>query len=81
VVLKWMTDPAEANPLFIRSDLDKNAVIKLKELVLNMHLNDQGRNALAVLGYRKFVPADSNTYKPLKKFLKEYRASIIDPEQ
>ena len=44
-------------------------------------MNDQGRKALADLGYAKFVPADSNTYLPFRNLLKEYQAIIADPKK
>ena len=46
-----------------------------------MHLNEKGKKALADIGYLKFIPADSNTYLPLRNLLKEYRELIADPEK
>ena len=79
VALKWITPAVPGNTLLIRNTVNKKTVSQLKNLILTMHMNEQGRKALANLGYIKFVAADSNTYLPFKDLLKEYRELIVDP--
>jgi phosphonate transport system substrate-binding protein len=81
VRIKWETPAVVGNPLLIRNTVSKKTVSQLKNLILNMHLNERGRKALADIGYLKFIPADSTTYQPFKEFLKEYQALIVDPKK
>jgi phosphonate transport system substrate-binding protein len=80
VALKWQTPAVVGNALIIRDDVSNKTANQIKNLVLTMHMNEVGRKALANLGLVKYVPADSNTYEPMKTFLKEYRALIVDPK-
>jgi phosphonate transport system substrate-binding protein len=80
VALKWLTPSTPGNTLLVRNNMNEKTAVQLKNLVLNMHMNKTGRKALSDLGYIKFVSTDSNTYLPLKKFLKEYNALIVDPK-
>jgi len=80
VALKWVTQPTAGNTILVRNDVNEKTVVQLKNLILTMHNNEVGRKALADLGYIKFVSADSNTYLPLKQFLKEYNELIVDPK-
>jgi len=77
VRVKWVTQSTPGNTLLISDSLNEKTASQLKNLVLNMHMNEQGRKALANLGYVKFIPADSNTYLPLRNFLKEYQKLIV----
>jgi phosphonate transport system substrate-binding protein len=80
VALKWITQATPGNTLLIRNNLNKNTANQLKNLVLSMHTNKEGRKALADLGYMKFSPVDSTTYLPIRDFLKEYHKLIVDPK-
>jgi len=78
VALKWVTPSVAGNPLLVQNSVNEKTVSQLKRLILTMHTNEQGKNALAKLGFIKYVPADSNTYQPFKDLLKEYRDLIAD---
>jgi phosphonate transport system substrate-binding protein len=81
VALKWVTPTIVGNPLVIRNSVDEKTASQLKNLIVTMHMNEQGRKALADLSYTRFVSADSNTYRPLRNLLKEYRELIAYPEK
>lgn len=78
---KWETPAVAGNSLFIRNDVHVETISQLRKLILTMHLNDTGKKALADIGYLKFVPTDSNTYRPLRNLVKEYQELIIDPKK
>jgi phosphonate transport system substrate-binding protein len=80
VALKWITPATQGNTLLIRKNVNEETASQLRQMILTMHTNHEGRKALADLGYVKFLPADTNTYRPLKDFLKEYRELIKDPK-
>jgi hypothetical protein len=46
-----------------------------------MHLNEKGRKALADIGYLKYIPTDSNTYRPFRDVIKKYQELIVDPKK
>jgi phosphonate transport system substrate-binding protein len=81
VIKKWETPAVIGNPLLIRNDVGEETISQLRTVILAMHLNEKGKKALADIGYLKFMPTDSNTYRPLRDLLKEYRALIIDPKR
>ena len=74
----WQTSHLPNNSLVVRDDIDQNIVTKVKELLLNLHKNPQGKKWLAKMELSKFEDATNDTYKPvisfLKKFDKEVRA-------
>ena len=74
LLLKWETPAITGNAVIIRNNMDKKTAEKIRNLILTMHQNDQGKKALAKIGFRSFHPADSNSYQSVKDFLKEYSA-------
>jgi phosphonate transport system substrate-binding protein len=66
------------NPILIRSGLETEIGDQLRQVLFSMHSSEDGRKALAKLGYLRMLPADSNSYQPLKSFLKEYSALVGD---
>jgi phosphonate transport system substrate-binding protein len=81
VALKWVTPAVPGNVLLIRNSVDEKTANQLKNLIVTMHMNEQGRKALADLGYTRFVAADSNTYLPFRNLLKEYQAIIANSKK
>ncbi|HET7897030.1 MAG TPA: phosphate/phosphite/phosphonate ABC transporter substrate-binding protein, partial [Flavisolibacter sp.] len=72
VKLKWVTPKLPGNAVLLRNNMNKSTANRLKSLILSMDSNEEGRKALAKIGFRRFVPADSSTYQPIKDFLREY---------
>ena len=81
VSIKWQTPAVVGNPLLIRNDVSEETISQLRRVILTMHLNEKGKKALADIGYLKFIPTDSNTYRPLRNILKEYQELIVDPKK
>jgi phosphonate transport system substrate-binding protein len=80
VAVKWLTSATQGNTLLIHNTVNEKIASQIKSLILTMHEKEDGRKALANIGYTKFIAADSTTYLPLKSFLKEYRKLIVDPK-
>ena len=78
---KWETPAVVGNSLVVRNDVSEETISQLKRVLLTMHLNEKGKKALADIGYLKFLPADSNSYGPLRILLKEYKELVIDPKK
>ncbi|HET7896727.1 MAG TPA: phosphate/phosphite/phosphonate ABC transporter substrate-binding protein, partial [Flavisolibacter sp.] len=62
VKLKWVTPKLPGNALLLRKDVNQQTAEKLKDLIFSMDTDEQGRQALDKIGFRRFAPADSNTY-------------------
>jgi phosphonate transport system substrate-binding protein len=78
VELRWQTPPIIGNAFLIRNTIDQQTANQVKKLVLSMHQNQDGRNALEKLGYLRFDPADSNSYQSIKSVVEEYNCLGID---
>jgi phosphonate transport system substrate-binding protein len=76
IMLKWVTPPLVQNAIIFKNDMAPETAKELKQLLLHIHDTEEGRNALKVIGFDQFVGADSNTYEPVKKFMKEYTRAI-----
>jgi phosphonate transport system substrate-binding protein len=81
VIKKWETPAIVGNPLFIRNDVSAETISQIKSVIFSMHLNEKGKRALADIGYLKFMPTDSDTYRPLRNLLKQYKELIVDPKK
>lgn len=78
VALKWTTTAVPGVAFLLRNDVEKGIASQLKNILLNMHLNERGKKALAKLGYLRFEAADSNSFQPIKDVLEEYEAFVGD---
>lgn len=76
VFVKWKTPSLPNTAVIIRNNVDKETANELTRLLLTLHNNEEGKKALEVLTISKFEKADSNTYKVLRDFMKEYNSVI-----
>ena len=81
VTVKWITPPITGNAFVVRNDMDKKIADQLKTIILNMHANEEGKKALAKIGYLSFAAADTTAYYPVKNFLKVYDSLVGDYKQ
>jgi phosphonate transport system substrate-binding protein len=77
VAVKWVTPEIIGNAFLIRNNVDANLARQLKDIILSMGDDEQGREALLKIGYLKFIPADSNSYQPVRNFIKEYNSLVF----
>jgi phosphonate transport system substrate-binding protein len=59
------------NGLAVKKDLDDSLKKKLKEALLNMHNDPDGRNILNKFGAGKFIETTDKDYEPVFKYAKE----------
>jgi phosphonate transport system substrate-binding protein len=74
VALKWTTPSMTNVALVFRNDMDAKIREELKTLLFSMHTTAEGKKALEPYAVNQFVPANTSTYAPLKKFLENYNA-------
>lgn len=54
-----------SNGLCVRKDLDDTLKMKLKSVLLNLHLEDDGKQVLKQFGVIKFIETTSDDYQPV----------------
>lgn len=62
-----------SNGLAVRKDLNPNLKVKLKEILLNLHKDKEGKEALKALGAKKFIETTDKDYASLYKMIKKFR--------
>jgi phosphonate transport system substrate-binding protein len=60
-----------SNALAVRKDLDSSVKNQLKNTLLNMHNDTDGRNALKDFGAQKFIETGNEDYSNVYKYLRE----------
>ncbi len=70
LVLEKSPDVPE-NGLAVRKDLDNSLKIKLKETLLNMHTDPEGKYILNKFGARRFIETTDKDYEPVYKYAKD----------
>jgi phosphonate transport system substrate-binding protein len=80
VEVKWVTPAIMGNAFLIRNDVDKALAEQLEALLLSMNTSEEGKKALAKIGYFRFKPADSNSYRPVKVFMEEYNTLVREKQ-
>ncbi|MEW6116000.1 MAG: phosphate/phosphite/phosphonate ABC transporter substrate-binding protein [Nitrospirota bacterium] len=59
------------NGLTVRKGLDKSVKDKLKEVLLTMHYDPQGREVLKKFGAQRFIETTDADYRPVYKYARE----------
>lgn len=78
LIEKWQTPGVIGSAILLRNDLDKQVAAQIRDLFLSMHTNQQGRMALGKVRFLRFEMADSNSYEPIRKILKQYDSLVTD---
>jgi phosphonate transport system substrate-binding protein len=73
---RWITPPLINAGMLFRSSVPTDLVTKVAGLFFRMQTDEQGRRALQRLNITGFEPADSSSFRPMEKFLREYDAVI-----
>lgn len=72
----WQTTSLPNNGLVVRNDVDREMVIQVKNLLLTLHRNPQGKKWLDKMELSKFENATNNTYQPVNSFLKKFNKEV-----
>ena len=78
VIRKWLIPGVIGSAVLFRKDMDKEVAADLRALLLSMHTNQQGKAALAKVGFLRFEQADSGAYHPIREIVKEYNSLGTD---
>ncbi len=80
LMVKWRTKSLPHNGLVARDDMPPDLVAHIRDLLLDMRNNDEGRALLATIAVSRFVPADDATYQPTRDYVRWFTATIRRPE-
>lgn len=72
----WQTHPLPNNGLVVRDNIEQDILIKVKELMLNLHLHEPGKQWLEKMELSKFESATNDTYLPVVAFLKKFDKEV-----
>jgi len=75
IILEKSPDVPE-NGLAVRKDLDDPLKNRLKEALLNMHDDPNGKNILRDFGARRFIETRENDYEPVYKYAREINLNL-----
>ncbi|MHB8791443.1 MAG: phosphate/phosphite/phosphonate ABC transporter substrate-binding protein [Desulfobulbaceae bacterium] len=68
--------PVPANTILVRRDVEASLKKKLRETLLAMHLDKEGKQALEKLGAAKFVATSEEDYEPVFAYAEEVGVDI-----
>ena len=72
----WKTKSLPNNSLIARDDVDKDIVKQVKNLLLNLHKNKNGREWLNRMELSQFELATNKTYQPVIEFINIFHNSV-----
>ncbi len=75
IVLERSPDVPE-NALALRGDIDESVRDRMKEALLNMHLDPEGKKALDQFGALKFIVTTNKDYGSVVKYAEEIRLNL-----
>jgi phosphonate transport system substrate-binding protein len=73
---RWVTPPLINAGILFRSSVPRDLAAKVAGLFFRLQTDEQGRRALQRLNITGFEPADSNSFRPMETFLREYDAVV-----
>lgn len=76
VEVKWMTEPIINKGFVARDDVPESHMQMVREAIVTLHTTAAGRAALEKTNLTRYEPATSETYEPVRVFMKEYEAEF-----
>lgn len=72
------SEPVPSNALGVRRDLDPVLITKLREVLLSMDNDTEGRLVLADFGYSRFIVTSAEDYKPVFEMARKGGVNLRD---
>jgi len=73
----WETPTLIQNAIIVRHDLPQEVSKRVTQLLTTLQDSDEGRRLLEGIDTQNFVPASDQDYDVVRRFLKEYKASVL----
>jgi ABC-type phosphate/phosphonate transport system substrate-binding protein len=75
VILEISPDVPE-NGLALRKDMDESLRIRMRDALLNMHLDPEGKKVLEQFGARKFIETANEDYATVVKYAENIHLNL-----
>lgn len=72
----WQTEPLPDNSLMARDDIPALLVEQVAQTLFAMGQTAQGKKVLHNMDLSAFIPANNDTYLPVRRFIQQYEAQI-----
>lgn len=72
----WETPTLIQNAITVRADVPQDTAQKVAQLLINLRDSDEGRQLLAGIDTREFIPSKDKDFEVVRTFLKEYDAQV-----
>jgi phosphonate transport system substrate-binding protein len=72
----WETKPLINNGLVVRNDVTPAVLEQVKQLLFNLHKNEQGSQWLKKMKLSKFESANNSTYEPVIRFINHFSETV-----
>ncbi len=79
--VKWQTSILPNNSFVAKTEIPAEVINHLQYLLVNLHLNDEGKKILERMETPYLEWADNNTYKPVKDFINKFELHIRNPRE
>jgi phosphonate transport system substrate-binding protein len=77
----WETSPLLNNSVMVRGDLPADFREALRQALLALDQDEEGRAILAGMQTRRFNPADDRSYAPVRDFIRRFETEVRAVEQ
>jgi phosphonate transport system substrate-binding protein len=72
----WQTPHLLNNSLIVLPEIPDSIVIKVAQLLFDLHNNSTGQAILSVMHLSRFEKADNNTYQPVRDFVQQFSKKV-----
>ena len=78
--VRWQTDPLPNNGVIANRRVPDEHVNAVARILFNLHESEEGRSVLARMDLSRFEPANANTYRPVRRFVRAFAREVRDPD-
>jgi len=76
----WETPSLMNNSVMLRDDFPANIAKQVSQLLNQLHESEEGRAVLHVMGTARFYPANDESYRPVREFVKDFEKEVRSVE-
>ncbi len=77
----WMTEPLLNNGWVVRDDFPPELLQRVKNILVTLHEDKEGRDLLARIPLSRFEAANDATYQPVRDFIAQFDKTVRPLEQ
>jgi len=77
----WETPPLVNNSVMVRDDVPATVTARVRELLLGLHGQAEGKTVLEGMEIARFHPADDASYEPVRRFIEHFEREVRPVER